>query len=130
MFLLAILLTTRLDPTALLVIKDHVHIAEMNDVYTSDKPPAKQSLPLFRQLIFYDIEGNIIDWRMWRQNGSNPDTEKLYPQRKVVIWQEENVMRVVTFDTFIHTESNFDPEVEQRKTLPESRRKKLTAIRR
>jgi len=54
----------------------------------------------------------------------------LYPQRKVVIWQEENVMRVVTFDTFIHTESNFDPEVEQRKTLPESRRKKLTAIRR
>ncbi len=130
MFLLAILLATRIDPTALLVIEDHVHVAEMNDVYRSDISVTKKTLPLFRQLIFYDIEGNIIDWRMWRQNGSQPQSEKMYPQRRVAIWQEGNVIRVVTFDSFIHTKSNFDPEIEQRKTLPESRRKKLTSIRR
>ena len=106
------------------VTEDSVCILELNDVY---RETAEGYSFAFRQAIFRDIDGDIIDWAMWRSMPTD-NIDKIYPSGGEAVWVDSsNRLRRVKYRVFLHTITNYDDEVDSMRSTPREKRKKLSA---
>lgn len=108
-------------------VVDEVELVEWNHYYDG------QGRHVFEQLIFWDWNGKkgkheIVDWRMYKHHGMIPIKDERDGMYKV-IWHDAahgGGWRRVNAKYFRKTFTQYDPELEERKTLAVGDRRKLT----
>lgn len=103
-------------------VVDEVDVIELNHVYAYNAV-AKRYEQRLVQFIFYK-DDHVISWQMWSKTGEQ------YPSRVKggyeLIYFDDKVLRVIKAKSFIHTQSDYDHEVDERLRLPVNKRRGLT----
>ncbi len=115
-FLLALLIS--FDPTTV----DEVDVIELNHVFAYNMV-ARRYEPRLVQFIFYR-DDHVVSWQMWNKTGNACPIRVKGGYE--LIYFDENILRVIKAKAFIHTQSDYDHEVDERLRLPVNKRRGLT----
>lgn len=107
------------------VIEDHVYKIEIN------KFADEQGKGVFEQVIYCfgsegDPEGYVVDWRLLKKHNQIPRRDwKQEHYKYVTIWHDGEVLRKVRSEYSDESNTQYDPELKDRDTLPKERRRLL-----
>ncbi len=122
MYALLLIATLGLVPREA-VVADRADVIEVNHMYDRDAEL------VFDQIIFWEWrwsegEYRVIAWRMLKKPGQFPTRD--WPRRGFVsIWQDGRILRDVRAPFFRETWTQFDPELDDRKIVPQHLRRGL-----
>lgn len=107
------------------VVRDRVYLVEVNHFFDYD------ARPVFSQVIFYEwspAKGRhqVLAWRLLKQPCQLPQRD--YTAGSYIArWNDGETSREVRAATYRETWSQYDPELENRKELPNEKRKGMGA---
>lgn len=96
---------------------DRCERIELNHFYDGD------AQPIFDQVIFWDQ--NVVAWRLWKSEAQTPRRDWRHGGY-MTIWNDGDRLRVVRAGSFSETWTQYDPELEDRESLPHHLRRHLS----
>jgi hypothetical protein len=96
-------------------VVDHVHTIEHNVIWTTHLKLSTQ------QWIFWEND-RVVDWRWYHKEVPYHHQGKWH----LILTDSDNILRVITADTYVVVNSTWDREVADRHYLPPEERRKLS----